>query len=118
MLKSTALLLSICFFSFSARAETWLCAYTNDDNQPAITKLVINGDKLVMDGKAAVYTVLVNNDVGLVATFGLSTIDPDTKQPIIFALMLLLERATGKFKRAGSANYHDVPSQYGNCVQN
>jgi hypothetical protein len=109
--------LFICLLATPCFAETWLCTYTNSKNEPTLTKLVIEGDKLTQDGRDD-YQIAANNETGLVAGSGFSTIDPTTQRSVIFGTVLVLEKKTGNLKWAGTANYQDIPTTVGHCVKN
>jgi hypothetical protein len=116
MLKA-ALVLSITLISvLAAHCETWICTYANEKNEPVITKLAISEGKLAWDRNDS--QILQNNETGLVAAFGVSDLDPATKQPVVGGVLVVIEKQSGKLKLLGGMNYMDFRTRNGHCIQN
>lgn len=116
MLKPAMALAPLLFLS-TAHAETWLCTYASGKNEPALMKIVIDGDKLTMNDRYD-YRVLANSDAGIVAATGFALTDPQTKRPVVFGTIFMFEKQSGEFKQIAAANYQDVEGTHGHCIKN
>jgi len=101
----------------SARAETWLCTYA-DKNEPTIIKFTINGNQMTRNNDTIKFTVLINNDVGLVAADSYSEMYRPMNTPVVFGLVVVIEKRSGNFKMGGVNSYQDMNVTHGHCVQN
>jgi hypothetical protein len=84
--------------------ETWVCAYTwSSADQTVIRKFQINGDDLIDSSQDAgnppeKFTILQNNEFGIVAARSFAEISPYYVELSIGAFVVLINKQNGKFQ--------------------
>jgi hypothetical protein len=111
-MKRLALFTCFVFAWLPARAqETWVCAYTwSSADQTVIRKFQVNGDDLIDSSQDAgnpfekpeKFTILQNNEFGIVAAQSFAEMERYYVEPAIGAYVVLINKQNGKFQQSNA----------------
>jgi len=82
-----------------AQAEdAWSCNYSGPlSTGPTLIRFQVSGTTLIEAEFKDRYSILENNEYGLVATHAVSRVEKDHKQPTIGAFTVVISKGTGEF---------------------
>jgi hypothetical protein len=117
-MKRLALFTCFVFAWLPARAqETWVCAWPGvPADQTVIRKFQVNGDDLIAGNPPEKFTILQNNEFGIVAAHSFAEIERYYVEPAIGAYVVLINKQNGKFQLS-NAILGDPKAVTGNCTK-
>jgi hypothetical protein len=98
MLRISMVLAALAVPAMAHAEDLWSCNYSGPLSAgPTLIRFQVSGSTLIESQFKDRYSVLENNQYGLIATHAFARIEKDHKQPTIGAFTVVINKATGEF---------------------